>query len=423
MKKILSCLALTTALVLPSQSDAAGFYLQEQSTSGLGSSFAGEAAMARDASIVYFNPAAMTALDGRQFNSGVQLIVPTGSVTNDGSALAGVGGFALNGNSNSPYNPTPVPNFHFATPLKGNTDLWFGFSVSFPFGLENEYDSNWFGRYDSIKNDLKTTNIQPSLAYKVNDKLSFGGGIDIQKADVRLTQAVDLGPGNENSFSSFDGTDYTIGYNLGVFYQPTDRLSLAAHYRSQVRHDLKLTATTINEANVTVLADNGTQAELDLPEIATLAAAYDLNEKWKVMGHVMWFGWSSFDSLTAISSTGTILQDLQQNYTNTFAFGVGAEYDHSDKWTFRGGVQYDQTPTQDGFRSTRTPDGDRTWLSVGATYSFNPSLSLDMAATYIDVAEEQVNVSRTQPTTRVANINATYDQDIQIISLGLNKKF
>jgi long-chain fatty acid transport protein len=186
---------------------------------------------------------------------------------------------------------------------------------------------------------------------------------------------------------------------------------------------LKLTATTINEANVTVLADNGTQAELDLPEIATLAAAYDLNEKWKVMGHVMWFGWSSFDSLTAISSTGTILQDLQQNYTNTFAFGVGAEYDHSDKWTFRGGVQYDQTPTQDGFRSTRTPDGDRTWLSVGATYSFNPSLSLDMAATYIDVAEEQVNVSRTQPTTRVANINATYDQDIQIISLGLNKKF
>ncbi len=408
--------------MLSTPSYSAGFFIQEQSTSGLGASFAGEAAMPRNASILFYNPAGMTYLEGRQLNAGAHVIIPMADLDNTGSNL--VGGLRagpVGGDVDNPYSPTPVPNFHFATPLSEIPNTWLGLSISAPFGLSNEYDQESFVRYDSIKTSLKTYNIQPSVAYKFNDRLSFGGGIDIQYADAELSQAVDLGLAD--GVSEFAGSDTSVGWNVGLMYEPAEDWRLGAHYRSGISHDLNLNFTTFAPGGVVVASDGGASADLELPDIATLAAAYDYNDQWTVMGHVMWFGWSNFDSITALSSASTVITSLPQNYENTFAYALGAEYEHSDVWTFRGGVQYDETPTQDGFRSTRTPDGDRIWGSVGATYSMNEAMDIDFSATYIDVAGEDINVSRIQPSGAVANINAEAKQRIGIFAVGLNYKF
>ena len=165
--KYLLSLAICSLISMPAakNAQAAGFFLQEQSTSGQGASFAGEAAMPRNASILFYNPAGMTELSGQQLNVGGHILVPSADIDNNGSEI--VGGPAagpVTGDVDNPYDPTVVPNFHVATPLKGMDDVWVGLSFSAPFGLGNEYDEFSFVRYDAIKTDLATYNIQPSMA-------------------------------------------------------------------------------------------------------------------------------------------------------------------------------------------------------------------------------------------------------------------
>jgi len=411
MKKILSTLALATCL--SSNAMAAGFYIQEQSVSGLGNAFAGQTAIARDASIIYFNPAGMTYLEGRQGNIGVHFIAPYSDVDNTGTTVA-IGGLE---DSENPYGVSPVPNLFYSHQLDDKN--WVGFGVTAPFGLSNEYDDDWFGRFDSISSELLTLNFQPSYAHKVNDKLSIGAGVDIQYVDAELKSARFLGAGAEG-VSTLEGDDISFGYNVGMMYEVTPETTLGLHYRSQVNH--KLDGKISLEGTGTAFdGTNPGKANLNLPEMASLGLSHDLDDQWTIMGGATWFGWSNYERITAITDAGVVSQDQAQGYKNSWAFNIGAEYDYSDDWTFRGGVQYDQTPTTDGFRSTRTPDGDRIWVAGGATYNINSKMALDMAATYINVGEEDINLTRSAPGTSV--IDAENNGHVGIIAVGLNYKF
>lgn len=203
--------AFTSALALlggVQTADAAGFYIKEQSVTGLGRAFAGESAVSEDASTIFFNPAGMTRLQGPEASAGVHLLVPRADLENRGSSSSSPAGTLPIGGSDggNPYDPTPVPNAYFAYPVMGR-DLWVGLGVSAPFGLANKYDANWFGRYDSIETDLLTINIAPSVAYKVLDWVSIGGGIDIQYADAKLVNAVFAGPTAPDVISNVEGDD------------------------------------------------------------------------------------------------------------------------------------------------------------------------------------------------------------------------
>ena len=163
----------------------------------MGRAFAGKSAMSEDASTIFFNPAGMTRLQGPEATAGVHLLLPRADMENRGSTSTDrrhrpvtqpIGG----GDGGNPYDPTPVPNAYFAYPLM-NRDLWVGLGVSAPFGLANKYNADWFGRYNSIETELLTLNIAPSVAYKVLDWVSIGGGIDIQYADAKLTNAIYAG--------------------------------------------------------------------------------------------------------------------------------------------------------------------------------------------------------------------------------------
>ena len=66
----------------------------------------------------------------------------------------------------------------------------------------------------------------------------------------------------------------------------------------------------------------------------------------------------------------------------------------NSRWTLRGGIQYDQTPTQTDGRSTRTPDGDRTWFSFGASYASSERFTFDLGYSYIHIASEELDITR-----------------------------
>jgi long-chain fatty acid transport protein len=424
--------ALALAAFSVSQAQAAGFYIQEQSVSGLGSAFSGSTTNINDASTVYFNPAGMTKLEGIQTQAGAHLLIPRSKLRDQGSTSVG-GAPITGGNGGNPYDPTPVPN-GFAT-YQINDQLWAGIGVTAPFGLANEYDKDWFGRYDSIKTELKVIDIQPSIAYKVNDQLSLGAGVNVLFADAELTNAIFAGAGTEG-VSNLKGDDWAFGYTLGVQYRPIESTTFGLSYRSAVSHTLegraKATGTTVADFSVKAKAD------LDLPDMLTFGASHKLDNKWTIQGQATWFGWNNFEDITATLkeplfllggavnlASGDELTSVKQGYKNTWAFSVGAEYEHSDEWTFRGGVQFDQTPTTNTYRTSRTPDGDRTWLSGGATYKINDQLSLDMAATYIWIDDGKIDVTRNNSfnPALATDVKAKTSGNVGIVALGLSYKF
>ncbi len=413
-------LALTAVTFLtPAAANAAGFYIQEQSVKGLGSAFSGSTTSIDDASTIYFNPAGMTKLDGAQVNAGVHLLIPDSQIDDTGSTFLGapVGG----GPGGNPYDPTPVPNLYAAMPLTADNSVWAGIGVNAPFGLASDYGEGWFGRFDSTKTELTTINIQPSVAYKASNWLSIGGGVDIQYADAELKSAVSdtLAEGE----STLKGDDWTVGYNVGLLIKPIESTEFGLHYRSAISHKLDGRISVEGLTGVVPGAPNfstGGTADLDLPDIATFGVSHQATDKLRLMAQATWFGWNNFQDITAISDAGTTLTSVEQDYNNTMAFAIGAEYDINDVWTVRGGYQFDETPTTDEFRTSRTPDGDRNWFSAGATYNFAPNMSFDMAATYIAVDDGTIDVSRNNG---LAQVTADTEGSVGIVAVGLNYKF
>lgn len=428
--KLLSVLSLSilgTALS-PMAAQAAGFYIQEQSVSGLGSAFSGSTTNLNDPSTVYFNPAGMVKLDGTQAQAGMHLLVPSASLADTGST----GVSAVNtGDGGNPYDPTPIPNGFITHQI--NDQFWAGLGVTAPFGLANEYDQGWFGRFDSTKTELTVIDIQPTLAFKVNDKLSIGVGLNIQHADAELQSATAVnGGGLSEGISTLQGDDWSYGYSVGALFKPYDATIIGFNYRSAVSHTLdgriSSSGTTLNDFDVTGTAD------LNLPDIATFGVAQDVNDKLKIMGQATWFGWNNFQDITGVTketiataagfnrSPGQVVSSVVQNYQTTWAFALGAEYEYSDEWTFRGGVQFDETPTTDLYRTSRTPDGGRTWLSTGATYSLNENIDLDLAATYIWVESEEISVTRNAAISSTV-VNAKTEGNVGILAAGFTYKF
>ncbi len=392
---------------------AAGFYIQEQSVSGLGNAYAGQVATPRDASIVYYNPAGMTKLSGSHVYAGTHILAPSANLKDTGSSAA-FGG-ATGGKGGNPYSVTPIPNLHISHEVVENT-FWLGLSVSAPFGLSNEYNEGWFGRFDSTETALQTIDFQPSFAVRVNDKLSVGGGMNIQHADVDIKKVINQGAGERNS--TLEGDTTTFGFNVGVLYEPIEGTTLGAHYRSGIHHHVD--GNVVIDNNGTVTSSTVASAELNLPEIIQLGVNHKVNDRLSLQAGATWFGWNSFEEIRVLNAAGGLIANTTQNYQTTWAFAVGGEYLLNDEWTLRAGYQFDETPTTDEYRTTLTPDGDRHWVSAGATYKYNDKIDIDLAATYVDIASEKIDVARNAG---FATVKADTGGHVAIFSLGVNYKF
>lgn len=379
----------------------------------MGSAFSNSVTSLKDASTVFFNPAGMTDLEGAQINIGTHILFPSANLTDTGSTFFGAP--IASNNGGNPYSATPVPNFYATTPLLDNK-IWMGLGINAPFGLANDYNDGWFGRYDSTKTELTTINISPVMAFKATDWLSIGGGLDAQYTDAVLESAISNVV--SEGVSKLEGDDWSFGYNIGIKLKPLKNTTIGAHYRSAISHTLdgRISVQGLSAGNFNIA---GT-ANLNLPDIATFGVTQDISDRFKVFGQAAWFGWNNFEDIHAKNTTGGTISNIKQNYQTTWTFAVGGEYDINEDWTVRAGYQYDATPTRDLYRTSRTPDGDRNWFSTGATYNIRPNLELDMAATYIDISSEKINLNRNSG---LANITANTDGSVGILALGLNYKF
>ena len=197
--------------------------------------------------------------------------------------------------------------------------------------------------------------------------------------------------------------------------------AIGIHYRSQIDHtldgDVKLSRAG------TSLSDSPGSADLDLPDIFAVGFAHDVTPDLTLMAEYNWYGWSNFKEIR-VKRPGLPDQVVGQNYEDTFSVAVGAQYKINDAWTVRGGFQYDETPTVNGFRSTRTPDGDRYWLSAGLSYDVSDNFTVDVAYTHVFI--DDADIDTRQPGVAAVlstNTRAVSEGSVDIVAAALRYKF
>ena len=402
VSKLVKLTAILGSTTFCSLAYGSGFAIQEQSITGLGRAFAGSAAVAEDGSTIFFNPAGLTQLKQREVDAAMNIILPQSDFNNSGSRVVDLGGF--NGLSGQPLTGNDgsgseggkeafVPNFYYVHPLNDSTVL--GFGVNAPFGLVTDYSETWPGRYHAVTSDMLTLNFNPSVGYKVSDKLSVGFGISLQYIEVQLTQMADLGaqggfPQAADGKIRLEGDDWSWGYNLGLTYQiqPATRIGIA--YRSKISHGLEGDGKLWTSTG-TKLADQNIKADIDLPENLSLAVHHQLNTQWAISADISWTRWDRFHELNIKSTGGTFDLVKPEKWHNTVRYGLGVDYQYNDKWTFRSGIAYDETPISNEFRTARIPGNDRKWISIGASYNVSDEIIIDAGYSHLFISDPKIN--------------------------------
>jgi len=437
---------------------SAGFAIIENSASGMGNAFAGAAAVAEDASTVYFNPAGLTNLSGSQLVAAGHIIVPSADFSNRGSyvnpALTGGAPIAgsLSGTNDDGGETAFVPNLYYATQIN---DQWFaGVGINAPFGLATKYDDDWVGRYHAIRSEIKTININPSIAYKLNERFSLGGGVSAQYINATLSNNVDFGticygleaqipqlpdgtcaaagmiPTGSDGYAKVKGTDWSFGFNLGAMINVTDHTRVGLAYRSSISQNLEGSADFRVPANfqailnmgIPLFSDTNAKADIDLPESASISLYHAFNDQWAVLADATWTKWSRFDKLVIKYDNPAQPDTVQpENWDNNMRYSLGATYSPNQTWIFRAGWAYDETPisrTKD--RTPRIPGNDRTWVALGLGYRMTNSLSLDAAYSHLFIDDTKLDaLDHSTGHQLIGN----YESDVDIFSAQLNYKF
>jgi len=437
VKKNVLALSVASAFsfVVAEQAHAAGFALYEQGISGMGNAYAGAAAVAEDATTVWWNPAGMSRLPkGMHVSVGAAAIAPSWKFNDNGSTIGTLSNPAKNGNGGDAGDTAYVPSAFFAMDLG---DRWnFGLGLSVPFGLKTEYDPNWIGRFQGIKSEVQTVNINPAVSYKVSDAVSVGFGINYQQGKIDILTGVNLAPlvgvpGLEaQNQVNLDGDAW--GFNMGALFNVGPATRVGVHYRSSL--DYKLDGNTQffgvpAPASASPLLQNGNiKFDLKTPDNLAVSVAHRMNDKLELLGDVTWWHWSKIKSIPIIRTDGPIsgatLSTLSFNFDDSYRLSVGANYKLSQPWTLKAGLAYDQTPVPNAeSRTVRLPDSDRYWLSLGAKYQMSKAGALDIGYTYIQAKDADINNRQNTATTANGNVVGTYKASVNVFGIQYQHSF
>ncbi|MCF1426927.1 MAG: outer membrane protein transport protein [Shewanella sp.] len=410
MKQRTLTLAITSALLgMTAQVQAAGFQLAEYSATGLGRAYAGEAAMADNASAQFRNPAMLTYLKGTQVSAGGILVVPnidikghTVPVGLDGKPT----GAPVATQAKDIADAAFVPNFYVSHQLN---DQWVvGLAMGTNFGMATELDDSFLGTQFGNEAAVTTVEFNPNIAYRMNDQLSIGWGLRLVygEGSIGAKSSADVPTFNVqagDTLKYMEGDDIAWGWQLGGAWQINADNRIGVNYRSAVDLNLEGHANgfafnlAAREMGLAPQAEYAGSMELTLPATAEIASFHQLTDKFAMHASINWTDWSSFEKLEAqipylVAQPEQLVK--QENWRDNYRFAIGGTYQLDAKSVLRAGVAYDKSAVTDANRTLTIPEMDRYWFSVGYGYEYSDNLTFDAGLTYILADESPVTEPR-----------------------------
>jgi long-chain fatty acid transport protein len=503
MKHRVLVAAISAAVVTPTAM-ASGYKLNEQGAAGAGNAYAGRAAVVEDASVVFYNPAGMVKLERPELTVGASYINASGSF--DFDSYTNGAGKKYSSLEGSPYSDggdflsaATIPYAYFAMPI--NDKFAAGFGIFVPFGTNTDYENDFVGGGFADQTKLTSIEFQPAVAYRINDQLSLGFGLDVAYMKGLISKQVDAVPYNEqlkflnggknpahaalgfaeltdeqwagsvgfDNHYEVEGDDWAFGYNLSMMWDLNSDITLGVSYRSQMEFELRgdskfetksgvvgltkapsdIPGTSVSAGDYIIapvdgatgsVPDQASKVPLTTPQSLTVSYAHQLTNELQLVAGATWTQWSvfkDFDIISTESETGVIeslsglgqdngyIGHIEENWNDTTAIAIGANYQLNDDWLLRAGYANDQSPVTNTYRTARVPDNDRQWLSTGVNYRIDQDLDVDFAFSYLFFEDTQVNeFDRDLAGNKkgATNLQGDYSMDAMAFSLQVNYK-
>ncbi len=399
-----------TLLALCYNSQAEGYQVNAQSHKNIAMGHTGTG-LQLGVSSVHFNPGALSLMEKKyDFSLGGVLVLSDVTFSKQNSTYQA-----------KTDNPTGTP-FYFYGATRLSDKFVASIGVTTPYGNSLSWNKDWDGRYLIQDISLEAIVVQPTLSYKINDKLGFGLGAMIVYGAVDLNRALPVQDENGEGNVNLKGSTTSIGFNTGIYYKANDVLSLGLNYRSKVTMKLEDADATFNvptSLSASFPSDNKFNAELPLPANLTLGAGFKLNNKVTLACDLQYVFWSAYDELFFDFKTNTAqLADSEnpREYENTLIYRLGIEYLLSDKMEVRVGAYYDETPVSDEYLNPETPGMNKVGLSIGGSFNINEKLSVDASLLFIKGIEREAGYSP-------ANFYGTYNSKAILPGIGFSYSF
>jgi long-chain fatty acid transport protein len=425
-KRVIAAAIGAAAFTAAGTAGAAGFAIGVQNASGLGNANSGQAAAAEDASTIWYNPAGMSNLPGKQVVGAINVINTSVKFTNNGSTTP-TGAISTAGSGGDAGGWAAIPVGYLSWQL--GPQLWLGLGVNSPFGLKTEWDDGWVGQYHAINSEVLTVNINPAVAFKVNETISLGVGVNAQYLDADLSSRTFTALGSPLGEIKADG--WAWGWNVGAMFTISPATRIGVTYRSELKYDLEgdVTFTQVPAALAALFPNGGVTADIKLPAMASLALWQKI-DRWEILADYTYTWWDSIQALSIYRTNGTGLSNTPLNFKNSWRVGVGANYQINNEWKLRFGTAYDTTPVQDQFRTPRLPDQNRWWLAIGAQWAFSKQGALDFGYAHEFVDDASSNLPSTDPAppagfpnTPKGALIGTYKSSVNIFGIQIRYSF
>ena len=295
-----------------------------------------------------------------------------------------------------------------------------------------KWPSNWAGAHLIQDINLTAFQIQPTVSYKICDKLSVGAGLTVAWGNFDLSRSMfPVGAATNNTIAGIltangmgqyaplftnagdnallsaklaGDAQVAVGVNVGIMWDVHEQWTFGFNYRSRLNMKVKKGTAEMNyhspEIKQVMSAtgliprlDEGTfNAELPLPTNLTWAVAFRPAEKWEFAVDLQWVGWSAYKELNVSFNEPELkIEDINsvKNYKNTLAFRFGGEYKACDLIQARMGMYVDESPVRSDYLNPETPSMTKLAYTAGLTINPVKCMSIDVAYGYVASADPE----------------------------------
>jgi len=406
MKKMITFFALLFIGVQSAQ--AGGFFIGEQGAraEGMGGAFTG---VADDPSALWFNPAGIAFQEGISGTAGLDVILPNNRYTAAGTTYQAKKSTFVTPQGYLVYNTSALP-------------VALGLAINTPFGLSTDW-RNSGAPFTATANpalfsatvtysQIEMLNFNPSVAFKLNDKLSVAAGLSYYYVNkVNLNNQILLLNGDGDGF----------GGNVAILYKDGP-VGFGVSYRSRVKANISGRAT--GTGPLAAAGSTTASTSVTFPDMVNVGFSYQMSDSLLLSADVDWVNWKTFKSIDVVFTPsaltvalGSTTSSIPENWKATTAFRVGLEWAYASNMRARFGYVFDPTPIKDVDFSPRLPGNDRQLFNIGYGYDFNDKTTLDLAYSYVLLS------NRTQTASAAPFYNGTYKSDVHIIAASLTHQF
>lgn len=418
--KLQSLLLVGGALLTGTAASAGGYQvtLAGQKNNGMGGVGVG---LSLDQAAMFYNPGALAMVRER----GVQIGVNGTLARQAFRAENGSTQRELQNNTTTPFNL-----YVGFGPTEGKFRA--GIAVYTPFGNKLQYAEGWEGRFALTEIDLKAVYVQPTFSYAITDQISVGAGLMVlASGSVNLQRDIPSQDASGNYASiELDGkAENKIGFNAGILFKPSEKLSVGVSYRSKIDavvEDGDVTFSGLSNTAAPNFQATKFKATLPLPATTTIGIGVMPTEKLTIGLDVNYVEWSAYRTLEFkfdAPVNGSTVSSSKRFYEDALTFRLGAQYQVTSGLTVRAGGAFDNSPVKDGFLTPETPDADRITGTLGASYKFGEHFGIDVSTQFVNLKKRTVTQEELINNGTTDRVAGTYKTQVVVPGIGLNYTF